>query len=264
MATSKTLAHILIVDDEAIIRDSLAEFLSQEGFAVTPCGSAEEARTRARQTSFDVALCDVQLPGLSGLELLDRLLKLNPATLVLLITAYGTMETAVAAFRRGAHDYLMKPILLDEVLAKIHRLLAYRVLARRTKPSARSSPARARMPMPWWARVRPCSRCWPWSARSPRRARPCCWSGRAAPARNSSRGTIHRLGPHPEGRVPGRQLCGHSQRSSGKSALWSSQGAFTGADRDQTGVFLHAGNGTVFLDEIAEMSMATQAKLFAP
>ena len=66
----------------------------------------------------------MQLPGIDGLELLERLLKISPETFVLLITAYATVENAVEAFQRGAHDYLMKPILLDEVLAKIRRLLA--------------------------------------------------------------------------------------------------------------------------------------------
>src|SRR5262249_34511807 len=96
--------------------------------AVTVAGAAEEALALAQQTRFDLALCDIQLPGIDGVELLDRLLKVSPDTFVILITAYGTVETAVAAFQRGAHDYLMKPILLDEVLAKIRRLLEYRQL----------------------------------------------------------------------------------------------------------------------------------------
>src|SRR5205823_10783181 len=116
--------------DEPIIRESLGEFLTQEGFTVTVCGSAEDALHEAQDTRFDLALCDVQLPGIDGLELLDRLLKISPETFVILITANGTVENAVAAFQRGAHDYLMKPILLDEVLAKIRRLLAYRELHR--------------------------------------------------------------------------------------------------------------------------------------
>src|SRR5207249_2080204 len=73
---------------------------------------------------------DVQLPGMDGLELLERLLKISPTTFVLLITAFATVESAVEAFQRGAHDYLMKPILLHEVLSKIRRLLAYRELFR--------------------------------------------------------------------------------------------------------------------------------------
>src|SRR5262249_17473355 len=90
---------------------------------------AEEALGYTAKVRFELALCDVQLPGLDGLELLDRLLKISPETLVILITAYGTVESAVAAFRRGAHDYLMKPILLDEVHIKIQRLLQARQLS---------------------------------------------------------------------------------------------------------------------------------------
>src|SRR5262249_48017761 len=128
MSSAKT-GHILVVDDEPIIRDSLAEFLEQEGFAVSACGSAEQGLHVAAERPVDVALCDVQLPGMDGLQLLDRPLKISPGTFVLLITAYGTVESAVQAFQRGAHDYLMKPIILAEVLGKIRRLLTYRDLA---------------------------------------------------------------------------------------------------------------------------------------
>src|SRR5262245_53089538 len=121
-------AHILVVDDELLIRETLAEYLEQQGFTVSVCGDGETALAFAAERRFDVALCDVQLPGIDGLELLERLLRVSPQTFVLLITAYATVENAVEAFQRGAHDYLMKPILLDEVLNKIRRLLAYRDL----------------------------------------------------------------------------------------------------------------------------------------
>src|SRR5947209_5701153 len=117
---------VLIVDDEPLIRDTLSEYLTQEGFAVATSASGEEAVGLAERHRFDAALCDVHLPGIDGVELLDRLLRLNPETFVLLITAYATVESAVDAFHRGAHDYLMKPILLDEVSAKLRRLLATR------------------------------------------------------------------------------------------------------------------------------------------
>src|SRR5919204_1199366 len=121
-------ARILVVDDEAPIRDTLAEYLTQEGFAVDACASGEAALELASRHRYDVALCDVQLPGIDGIELLERLLKLSPQTFVLLITAFATVENAVEAFQRGAHDYLMKPILLDEVLGKVRRMLRYRDL----------------------------------------------------------------------------------------------------------------------------------------
>src|SRR5262249_5572507 len=116
-------APILIVDDEPLIRQTLSEYLSQEGYAVTACADGEEALARAAEQRFDAALCDVQLPGIDGVELLERLLGINPEIFVLLITAYATVESAVEAFHRGAHDYLMKPIILDEVREKLRRLL---------------------------------------------------------------------------------------------------------------------------------------------
>src|SRR5436305_12013092 len=121
-------ARILVVDDEALIRDTLAEYLTQEGFAVDACASGEEALELAAGRRFDVALCDVQLPGMDGIELLERLLKLSPQTFVLLVTAFATVENAVEAFQRGDHDYLMKPVLLDEELGKVRRMLRYRDL----------------------------------------------------------------------------------------------------------------------------------------
>src|SRR5438477_11064623 len=93
-----TVARILVVDDEQLVRETLAEYLSGEGFGVRACGSGEEALALAAGEFFDVALCDVQLPGIDGIELLDGLLKANPRTAVLLITAYGTVENAVEAF----------------------------------------------------------------------------------------------------------------------------------------------------------------------
>src|SRR5260370_34080416 len=121
--------RVLIVDDEPLIRETLPECLSQDGFAVTSCANGAEALHQAAASHHEVVLCDVQLPDVDGLELLDRLLKISPDSSVLLITAYATVENAIAAFQRGAHDYLMKPLLLDEVAGKVRRLLSHRDLA---------------------------------------------------------------------------------------------------------------------------------------
>src|SRR3954451_12932445 len=88
-------ARILVVDDEALIRDTISEYLTQEGFAVDACGSGEGALELVSRRRYDVALCDVQLPGIDGIELLERLLKISPQTFVLLLTAYATVENAV-------------------------------------------------------------------------------------------------------------------------------------------------------------------------
>src|SRR5436305_9220523 len=123
-------ASVLVVDDELLIRDTLAEFLQQEGFAVRAAATGEEALDLARRQKFDAVLCDVNLPGLDGIEVLERVSAVSPETFVLLITAYATVESAVEAFQKGAHDYLMKPIILHEVLGKLRRLLKQRDLFR--------------------------------------------------------------------------------------------------------------------------------------
>ena len=119
MTITNSLPTILVVDDEKLIRESLVECLATEGFEAAGAGSGEEGVELAEKRAFDIVLCDMQLPGISGIETLERLLRIDSSLMVLLMTAYGTVETAVAAFQRGAQDYLMKPILLDELFAKV-------------------------------------------------------------------------------------------------------------------------------------------------
>jgi DNA-binding NtrC family response regulator len=255
---------ILIVDDEMLIRETLTEYLSSEGFRVVPCPSAEEALKRAEEERFDVALCDVQLPGMDGLELLDRLGRLSPETFVLLITAFASVESAVDAFHRGAHDYLMKPIILDEVLAKVRRLLAHRELYLENQWLRRElhkSHETERMVG---------------SSRAMHQVREVI--RKVAPTRS----TVLIVGESGTGKeLVARAI--HTQGTSGhedsglrfiavncaaiphelleNQLFGHRRGSFTGAERDQAGVFAHAGNGTVFLDEVGEMPLATQAKL---
>jgi DNA-binding NtrC family response regulator len=124
------LPSILVIDDEPIIRSNLAEFLEQENYAVQTASTGELGLQMLGRHKFDAVLCDVNLPGIDGLEVLERVSQLSPETFVLLITAYATVESAIDAFHKGAHDYLMKPIILKEVERKLRRLLEQRELFR--------------------------------------------------------------------------------------------------------------------------------------
>jgi DNA-binding NtrC family response regulator len=259
-STATQSAAVLIVDDEPLIRATLAEFLTQEGFQVTACADGEEALILAREHRFAVALCDVQLPGIDGIELLERLLKISPETFVVLITAYATVENAVEAFQRGAQDYLMKPILLDEVLSKIRRLLSYRALHQENQWLRREL-HRAQPQDPLVGRSLAMQDVFEMIRKVAPTRSTVLLVGESGTGKELVARALHEQGQGKDGRflavncaaIPSdlleNQLFGHRK------------GAFTGADRDQTGVFVHAGAGTVFLDEISELPLATQAKL---
>jgi DNA-binding NtrC family response regulator len=253
-------ASVLIVDDELLIRETLAEFLGQEGFAVETAGDGERALNLAGERGFELAICDIQLPGMDGVELLERLLKISPETFVLLITAYGTVESAVEAFKRGAHDYLMKPLIFDEVLAKIRHLLRYRELflenqwLRRElhrQQEFRQIVGRGPAMRQVLAMV----------AKVARTRSNVLLIGPSGTGKELIARAIHQQGPDAEQKFIAINCAAIPHDLMENQLFGHRKGAYTGADRDMEGVFLHAGHGTIFLDEIAELSLGTQAKL---
>jgi DNA-binding NtrC family response regulator len=119
---------VLIVEDEHVIRSTLREFLVGEGYWVAEAGNVEDALKLARERDFHVAVCDVQLPDGDGIALLRSLHKINPSTFILIITAYATVENAVEAFKAGAFDYLVKPVIFEDLEHKLRRVFQYRDL----------------------------------------------------------------------------------------------------------------------------------------
>ncbi len=118
--------HILVVDDEAAERITLGEVLRLEGYQVTLAASGEEALTLVRQqeSPFDLAILDLRLPGVDGLQVLEGIRRISADTIVILITGYGSLETAVQALRKGAFDFLLKPSPVDEVLTAVRKGLS--------------------------------------------------------------------------------------------------------------------------------------------
>src|SRR5688572_4349254 len=114
--------HILVVDDEPVQRELISGFLKKQSFDVSAADSAERALELFRQDVFDLVLTDQKMANMSGLELLQAVHAINPETPVILITAFGTVETAVAALKQGALDYLTKPVNLEELLYRIRQV----------------------------------------------------------------------------------------------------------------------------------------------
>ncbi len=115
--------RVLVVDDEEIVRYSLKNILSSNGFEVDDVGSAEEALNLLYEKSFHMVLTDLVLEGMGGLELLENIKVITPRTLVIVITGYGSLKTAVAALRLGVYDYLLKPCDENELILRVRRAL---------------------------------------------------------------------------------------------------------------------------------------------
>lgn len=122
-ATETETARILVVDDERVIREILAEFLSLEGFSVHTVEDGEKALTELRLRPYDLLITDLKMPRLSGLQLLEKVEQERLGVLTVLMTGFGTVETAIEAMKKGAYDYLLKPFKVEEVIHVVERAL---------------------------------------------------------------------------------------------------------------------------------------------
>jgi DNA-binding NtrC family response regulator len=252
--------RVLIVDDEDVLAATLTEFLQGEDFEVATAPDMPAALAQVEAFEPDVVLCDVQLPGGDGLAVLNRTLRIRPDTLFIMITAYATVENAVAAFRRGAQDYLMKPVLFEDLLAKIDRLIGYRRLLLENQALRRQLHAQGDLEA-LVGQSPPLKAVKALIAKVGPTRSTVLITGESGTGKELAARALHALGPAPDevflavncAAIPHdlleNQLFGHVR------------GAFTGADRDRAGLFVAAGRGTVFLDEIGELSRSTQAKL---
>ena len=115
---------LLVVDDEPGVRTSLEGILEQEGHQVTAAASGEEALAAMERDVFDLILVDLKMPGMDGLEVMSEAKSRMPDTVVIILTAYGTLDSAVGALRQGAHDYLLKPCSVQEIVGSVEMGLA--------------------------------------------------------------------------------------------------------------------------------------------
>jgi DNA-binding response OmpR family regulator len=118
--------RILIVDDEPSIRETLAEVLSSQGREILTASSGEEALALLQKETYDLVLLDLVMPGLSGLQVMEKAQKIAPSTIVIMLTAHGTLSSAIEAMRQGAHDYLLKPASAPKIMASVEEGLRRR------------------------------------------------------------------------------------------------------------------------------------------
>jgi DNA-binding NtrC family response regulator len=252
--------RILLIDDEPVLSATLQEFLGDEGYEVRTAGDPAAALRLVEQDEPELVLCDVQLPGCDGHDLLERILHVRPETLVMMITAYATVESALAAFRRGAQDYLIKPVHFDELLAKVDHLLGYRRLLRenhalRRQLHAATGDGSLVGDSPAMREVRRLI-----GKVGPSRSNVLI-TGESGTGKELVARALHAAGPDATAPLLAVNCAAIPHDLLENQLFGHVRGAFTGADRDHAGLFVEAGRGTVFLDEIGELPLPTQAKL---
>ena len=122
---SSSIPHVLVVDDERTMRESLEEILTLEGFQVTLAESGEAALEILGKTPIDLMLLDLKMKGMDGLQTTETAKQIAPDTVIIMLTAHGTLESAISAMRRGAFDYLLKPAAVSDIVASVQRGLSH-------------------------------------------------------------------------------------------------------------------------------------------
>jgi DNA-binding NtrC family response regulator len=252
--------HILVVDDEPAQREMISGFLRKQDFEVIAAESAEHALELFRQDAFDLILSDQKMTSMSGLELMQAVHAINPETPVILITAFGTIEAAVAALKQGAIDYLTKPLNLEELLHRI-RLVSerYRILTE-NRELREALGERHRIEGiigesgPMLDVLSLVRRVAPSEATVLIR-------GESGTGKELIAQAIHFGSPRSRGPLV-KVNCAALPEALLESELFGHEkGAFTGAVASRQGRFEMANGGTIFLDEIGDLPLHLQAKL---
>jgi DNA-binding NtrC family response regulator len=253
-------ATILIVDDESLPRKNLARLLESEDYHVYEAENGEEAIDIINKLDFDLILSDLKMPGTDGLGILRHVRNVSPQTMFILMTGYASVDSAVEAFRMGAYDYILKPVVIEDVLQKVNRLLQYKSLAWEVQILRRQINADSESTgltgqsrsieeiMEMISKVAPTSS-------------NVLITGESGVGKEVVARTIHLKSPRAD-KVFLPVNCSAIPETLLESQLFGYvKGSFTGAASSQEGLFQRAQAGTIFLDEIGELPLSLQPKI---
>ncbi|MEM9454450.1 MAG: sigma-54 dependent transcriptional regulator [Myxococcota bacterium] len=252
--------RILIVDDDDDLRDLLVAGLTASGYECIGCASAEKGLSALPDHRFDVILADINLPGMSGIEFCSRVIEDRPDQAVIVMTAFGSMKSAIAAIRAGAYDYITKPLDVDAVALRIGRVVRegrIRDEARRLRAVVEvkesyggilgSSPAMQKV--------------YDLLERVSDSEASVLVTGESGTGKELVARALHDTGPRREGPFVAVNCSAVPENLLESELFGHAKGAFTDARQDRMGLFAQANGGTLFLDEIGEIPLLVQPKL---
>ena len=254
------MSRILVIDDDTAVRESIERMLRSAGYTVHTAPSGEEGLILARGGSFDVILSDMRMSGLSGLDVLRKLREHRVDSVFIIMTGFGTVDTAVEAMKLGAVDFVQKPFFRDELLMRVRAAAERRQLARQVDLLERHIRAGGPLdaligesaPM---LQVKDLIR----------RAAPVpgtvLITGETGTGKELAARAIHAGSPRAERLFVALNCAALTESLLDNELFGHGKGAFTGADAARAGLIEHASGGTLFLDEIGTMSKALQSKL---
>lgn len=253
-------ARILVADDEKVIRDSIKSILDEEGFITDTAADGEEALRKITDETYDLVISDIKMPKFDGIQLLDATTKISPETHFIIMTAYASVPTAIESLRKGAFDYLIKPVEFEDLILRVKRLLDFKKLSDenkflRQRVSAElgyqnligESGAMQKI-FDLITQVAPTNS-------------NILITGRSGTGKELVAKAIH-FNSKRKGGIFLPINCGAIQENLIESELFGhKKGSFTGATEDKMGLFKVADGGTLFLDEIADLPLNLQVKL---
>ena len=255
------MAHkILVVDDEEIIRDSLFYILEKEGYEVDKAENGKTAYDKMIANHFDLVITDIEMPVMRGTELLEKIKTLNVQTSVIVITAFGSLETAITALRNGASDYILKPVEFDELLIKTKRLFEVRDLLLENRV-LREEIHRKYDFENIVGKANSIKKVYEMIEAVAETDSTVLISGNSGTGKELVARALH-YKSHRKNKPFVAVNCGAISENLIESELFGhKKGAFTGAISDKDGYMKAANGGTLFLDEISEMPPQLQVKL---
>ncbi len=253
-------ARVLVVDDERAIRDLLADAVRHVGYEVLSAPNGEEALSLMGKEDIHIAIVDIKMPGISGIDLLRKIPDISPETIVIMITAYASVDTAVNALRYGAFDYILKPLIYEEVIAKIMRIDQY-LKIKRENQILRQEMERHYDFHNIIAKSQSMRNVFDVVRKVSTTVSNILITGESGTGKELIARSIHFNSPMKEGKFLTIN-CGTIPITLWESELFGhEQGAFTDAKSSKEGYLQIVKEGTLFLDEISEIPLDAQVKL---
>ena len=253
------MAHILVIDDQQSVRNSFREVLEYEDFKVDEAEDGQKGLDLVRKTAYDAVLCDIKMPKMDGIEFLERVVGLGIEVPLIMISGHGNIETAVDAIKKGAYDYIPKPIDLPRLLVTVRNALEKKNLVTETKQLKKKvSKGKVRDIVGESEPVRKIKelieRVAPTDARV-------MVTGSNGTGKELVARWIHELSPRASGPMVEVNCAAIPSELIESELFGHEKGAFTSAVKQRQGKFELANKGTLFLDEIGDMSLSAQAKV---